>query len=1330
MTTSLDAHTHQYSHVNGSINDMLERFAVSELCKGWPVYRDSSEWKNYRNLFAKDATVWTTWSKGRSVDDFIAISKQGKDKGDFIMHRECGTLVDYSAEYGRAIGKMKATITQRFKTPQSLATKDCPTGTEFDVDCDCRFIFFCFKDPESGGDWKARYVKLFYEKDKIVPVDGIHAPKFSVELLESFPEGYSHLGAAQSTLGYPVTKHLPTARDHNSWFGMYSKMEQWLAGQHVDLLVDDDDAVSMPDKRLHTISTYNKVGESMAFKKDVHANLPLEGGLNNDDSFFLLPIAQFLVLAGHDKMSTVVDTAQAAFDSAIRDFKSKLNDPRVFNEILQTTSIDQVYDATDKLQEEQSKKGHLRNLARIAPYLTRLNDYAASIEVFVQVKPEILALIWGPIKLLLQWASAVKTSFDAIVTVTEDIGILLPEFKKSAQMFHENKQINHVLALFFKDILDFYVIALKFFKQSGALKSAFDRKFHSLIFQSIALGFKHLFEALWPKQRDKIKVVMEAVQSHTRLMRNEVQFEHIQREHEARLRQLEESEARKRAEIRQDFDHIKTDLAPKSFDEAFYRSSGQVCQGTGKWLLQDEKFLGWTNILDKSINVIWLQGIPGAGKTFLSTTVINEIRKFAQVAFAILSHTSRNSTTAISVIHSFIFQIVSHDESRQAVVCNATGESLKMDIAHVTKLLTTVLGCAGPSYIILDGLDEIEEQERGRLLDELLKISKACEDVKIFISSRPESDIAAKLSQDVTIMRVDHRNFESIETFVTQWTEHWFEDREFFADDRREIQARLAPLASKAKEFIGDSLEIQRELEILPESLDAAYRRILDRINGSQNPVRKEMAQKIIGWVASAPTPLTIQELQRALTIKDGDRGGNLRVLGNLPLVRLCGPIVEVAGDYVQFVHFTTKEYLTSPRIPGFVGTTEATLGLAVSCITYLCQQHHDLATTDEEIRNNLRNGLYVLHDFSTTMWPKLVKSCLDAYGSRGLPDRLIKALESLMATRKNNQYKDESDSNESLLSGTLDVIPSADIRAFLTQAHRFRRVCGASEHRIDGSTSWVDLDPTLHSRLAVKIDRAIGTLLQVNETDPVDHLKWIKHWYGAQPFKCRFLHCPRRRDGFAEVSERKYHERNHDRPWKCSFPGCSYAEGGFLSRNMRDYHLDRFHQEQETIDIGISITDSEERIPLLFDLVKFDQIDAVKALLALPEWDLEDSIPLETAIELCKNAAFSGSPPMVDALVSVLLEPKRYGSSNFERSILFFTGRQKLLESSILGENMDMVGFVLGRFEGLSVLCEAFFCSVVRSDRREFYDMWERRVATIIHSMWSDQTLEGSQYF
>lgn len=60
MTSPLDPHTKCYSHINGTVDELLDRLAVAELCKGWPVYRDASEWKNYRSLFTEDATVWTS----------------------------------------------------------------------------------------------------------------------------------------------------------------------------------------------------------------------------------------------------------------------------------------------------------------------------------------------------------------------------------------------------------------------------------------------------------------------------------------------------------------------------------------------------------------------------------------------------------------------------------------------------------------------------------------------------------------------------------------------------------------------------------------------------------------------------------------------------------------------------------------------------------------------------------------------------------------------------------------------------------------------------------------------------------------------------------------------------------------------------------------------------------------------------------------------------------------------------------------------------------------------------------------------------------------------
>ena len=165
-------------------------------------------------------------------------------------------------------------------------------------------------------------------------------------------------------------------------------------------------------------------------------------------------------------MAATVNPVQLVFEASIREFKKKLKDEKIYSEILQTTTIDQVYDMTDKLQDEQAKKGHMRHLSKIRPFLEQLRNYASTIETFVQSKPEILALIWGPIKLLLQWASVMKQSFDQLVTTIADIGDLLPEFKKVVELFGHNRHIQDVLALFFQDILDIYIIALNFFTLS------------------------------------------------------------------------------------------------------------------------------------------------------------------------------------------------------------------------------------------------------------------------------------------------------------------------------------------------------------------------------------------------------------------------------------------------------------------------------------------------------------------------------------------------------------------------------------------------------------------------------------------------------------------------------------------------------------------------------------------------------------------------------------------------------------------------------------------------------------------------------------------------
>ena len=134
----------------------------------------------------------------------------------------------------------------------------------------------------------------------------------------------------------------------------------------------------------------------------------------------------------------------------------------------------------------------------------------------------------------------------------------------------------------------------------------------------------------------------------------------------------------------------------------------------------------------------------------------------------------------------------------QDVICQAGGENLKSSLDAAANLLKTLLVGAGPIYIVIDGLDEIDEIERYRLLKRLLEMPETCHEVKILMSSRAEADIMDLLKDQVSI-RVDGRNAGSIQTFVNRRAEEWFGRCNFLPEAQGEIQRLLAPLASNAE---------------------------------------------------------------------------------------------------------------------------------------------------------------------------------------------------------------------------------------------------------------------------------------------------------------------------------------------------------------------------------------------------------------------------------------------------------------------------------------------------------------------------------------------------
>lgn len=164
---------------------------------------------------------------------------------------------------------------------------------------------------------------------------------------------------------------------------------------------------------------------------------------------------------------TKFDASQQAFETAKDTFRKRLSDEALFKEILEAPTIEKVWEAANEVQTKQHAEKRLRNMAKIKGFLDKMSGYDSVMNTFVQAKPDIMALIWGPIRLVLLWTANISKFADAITSAMTKIGDALPQFLEAVKIFNDTAKLKDVLALFYKDILDFHAIALKFFSLSS-----------------------------------------------------------------------------------------------------------------------------------------------------------------------------------------------------------------------------------------------------------------------------------------------------------------------------------------------------------------------------------------------------------------------------------------------------------------------------------------------------------------------------------------------------------------------------------------------------------------------------------------------------------------------------------------------------------------------------------------------------------------------------------------------------------------------------------------------------------------------------------------------
>jgi hypothetical protein len=197
--------------------DLLDKLTIREVVENWVLYRDAGDWERFRTVWHDDGYMMATWFQG-THEEFAAISKAGMEKGVNILHFLGGCTIDIARK--RAIAQTKMTIAQRAPVE----------GVLCDVLCAGRFYDFLEK---RKGKWGIVLRRLFYEKDRIDPVDPSAKLKLDPTILKRYPVGYQHLAYLQAGLGFPVKTNMPGLRGPDA-DRLYALGKAWLGQKKMD----------------------------------------------------------------------------------------------------------------------------------------------------------------------------------------------------------------------------------------------------------------------------------------------------------------------------------------------------------------------------------------------------------------------------------------------------------------------------------------------------------------------------------------------------------------------------------------------------------------------------------------------------------------------------------------------------------------------------------------------------------------------------------------------------------------------------------------------------------------------------------------------------------------------------------------------------------------------------------------------------------------------------------------------------------------------------------------------------------------------------------------
>ncbi|ROV93550.1 hypothetical protein VSDG_06755 [Cytospora chrysosperma] len=450
---------------------------------------------------------------------------------------------------------------------------------------------------------------------------------------------------------------------------------------------------------------------------------------------------------------------------------------------------------------------------------------------------------------------------------------------------------------------------------------------------------------------------------------------------------------------------------------------------TGLWLTLMPPFQAWLSSPD---SCLWFSGIPGAGKTVLAGTVIEETLKknseSVATMFFFCDYKDIKTQSPENILCVLASQLaIQHEEAYGLLeryhrkLQPKRGLRQSPRVVDLQKLLQDMMKSFDHVYLIVDGLDECGPST-SEVVKALLVIINASDNISVAFLSRDEDHIRYWLEKDFENVEIAAHT-EDITEFVTSEVEKRVGEKRLHFNDltlKGEILDRLVDGAKGMFRWVAlqlDSLEYcvsdkdcRKALDRLPPGLDESYARILQQVPDG----KERLVQKMLNFIAYADPKLRIPDLIQALSVPDEVTAGQAfeshSIIREDFIPKLCKSLIRKSNDgkYYEFAHFTVQEFLEGQMVSmpqGELGPFRLSKSicnrlLAIQCLKYLQFKDFDHWSTNLAIELDYlekRNEEHPFYMYAAEYWPVYARNewtdqSLDlyafAYGGDNVPPR------------------------------------------------------------------------------------------------------------------------------------------------------------------------------------------------------------------------------------------------------------------------------------------------------------------------------------------------------